>query len=594
MPSITQMFEIRVKDYLNKSLMQAANLADTVGHKLDKLAQKKLSGLDKTFSGLGKGLRNTLPDLGLPSFGNIAGGGKMGVAVAGASTIAAALVLATNRAKEFEYSFLDLQQLNLDKSNAQIDVLRRNVYDTAKSVGADASSISRSFFDVQSSTGGYGKSVADQVTKIGLFAKVMKSDLNETVLGSAKAMKAFGLEASQTDDYLKVLFKTAQTSALDINQISGVQADFSGYAKVAGQDVNSTGKLFSALTYTTKSAEEAATLTKSAFQDLLKEGSIKGFHSMGIDVYANNKVKKIDEIMEELIAKFEPLKGNDRAINERINNFKGANEGLVKVLQIAANQAIDTKIAFQQYESTHAKNNLHVTIGELKNNFNTSLSELGEHILPAAIAGVKGLNWGLKQTEGTYSLLHQDFLSVKKDNNQRIKEIFGENVMLEDKVLPMTSGKVVDYIAQNGQYYTEATTTKDKVRVLDDMVKVLGSKDYRMGGSEYFQEALQRKKQTDLFAANITTPTKLSDIPTIKARSNALGGASSIKEKLQDTSSGSSVRTVVVHIHKMVGIETNVTHQGDAGLRDLSSKIRQAINQEMIKGVRDSEIALAH
>lgn len=99
-----------------------------------------------------------------------------GVAAVGA--LAVGLKKASDAAATFAHNFRDLENLNLDKSRRQLDMLRAMVVETAKLRGFDVNATNTAFYDVQSITGAYGSAVADFVNKEGLFAQVNKADMN--------------------------------------------------------------------------------------------------------------------------------------------------------------------------------------------------------------------------------------------------------------------------------------------------------------------------------------------------------------------------------------------------------------------------------
>jgi hypothetical protein len=340
--------------------------------------------------------------------------------------------------------------------------------------------------------------------------------------------------------------------------------------------------------------------------------------------------------MYQLMQKFDKIKGNDKAINNVLNEFTGS-EGFISMLQLTAKNAGETTKAFQLYNDTqldmiratqNANENVKVVTDSIKNKFNTALSDLGTNILPAAV-------WGLQKFEYAMDKIHWgnfadatrylgssnavDHMSVKKDWNEVVAMTFGKNFKLQESVpskeyfdtfggngvgggqwkkqefldLMKVSGKTLDYMGQSYQYYEQAKTTIDKKNVVDGMLKVLQHDDYKsLNGTDFYVAELQKTK-LQLLAQEGLQFNLSKTIPTHdkKKLPSSLGTP---KEKIHGAGTGSSVRNVTVHIHKIVGIDKNINERGKQGAEDIGRVVSRVVNQEIIKAVRDSEIALAH
>ena len=79
-----------------------------------------------------------------------------GVTVA-ITALGTAMVKSISEASQFSNQFLELQNLNLDKTGDQLIGLRDDILSTAVNTGQAAKDISQAFFDVQSGTGKFGE-----------------------------------------------------------------------------------------------------------------------------------------------------------------------------------------------------------------------------------------------------------------------------------------------------------------------------------------------------------------------------------------------------------------------------------------------------
>jgi TP901 family phage tail tape measure protein len=297
---------------------------------------------------------------------------------------------ATQKAADFNTTFRDLANLNLDKSYGEIADLKKTVLDTAYRKGFDANQTAIAFTDVQSTTGKYGAEVQKIVEKQGEFAKLMRADFNEYISSTAKAMINFGFGADKLDEFNRSAYATMNVGVATFDQLAKVQSVYAGAAKSAMQGFDAANKMFSLFTISTKSADEAATQTKSLFNDLTKNTTVKAFKKIGINVYdANGKFKQADKLLIELNNKFRGLDKDSRVVALK-NQFTGS-EGLIALIQAATDKTGQLQTTLSSFDSSEvglnkalgiAKNDLNYINEQLLNKTNTSLIKLGEKMLP--------------------------------------------------------------------------------------------------------------------------------------------------------------------------------------------------------------------
>ncbi|NDW10434.1 phage tail tape measure protein [Dysgonomonas sp. 520] len=365
--------------------------------------------------------------------------------VGGIGLITTGLIKATDRAAEFNSEFRDLANLNLSKSQEEIDDLRRMVLNSAWKKGFNAEKTSNAYNELQSTVGLYGMDAQPIVEKQGEFALLMKTSMDEYVAGTAKAMANWRFGVDKLDDYNKSNYAAMQVGVVSFAELAKVQSVFAGSAASINQSFDTANKLFSIFTVKTKSVDEAATLTKSLFNDLTKTQTIKAFKSIGIDVFdANKKLKQADVILLELNKKFQRL-NNDKAIVNLKNKFKGS-EGLLAMIQAATDRTGELKNMMNEFQDSkfnadmalsQAHNDIMYRQEQLSNRVDTLIIRVGQMLLPfkEKIIGVaEGIVNGLeqftksskdKQSEsrnksyadihGAYSLYMEDATTISKE-----------------------------------------------------------------------------------------------------------------------------------------------------------------------------------
>lgn len=298
---------------------------------------------------------------------------------------------ATQEAEKFNANFRELANLNLDKSYAELKSLKNLVRDVAFEKGFDQNLTSRAFYDVQSVTGKYGGEVAKIVGEQGEFAKLMKADFNAWIEGTGKAMANYGFGSQQLKEYNRSAFATVKVGSITFDQLAKVQSAYAGAAASAGQSFNAANKMLTVFTLKTKSADEAATLTKSLFNDFTKQTTIDALKKVGINIYdSSGKIKQADKLMIELNTKFKQLGSSDKNIVALKNQFTGS-EGLISFVQSATDQTGGLLRTLNDFDATELGLNKALELArkdtdyineQLKNRTKILMGEIGESFLP--------------------------------------------------------------------------------------------------------------------------------------------------------------------------------------------------------------------
>lgn len=312
------------------------------------------------------------------------------LAAGGLFAIGKGLDNATQKAADFNTQFRALANLNLDKSKKEIDSLKRMILDTSFNKGFDTNKTITGYFDVQSTTGKFGREVQRIVEKQGEFANLMQSDFNEYIAGTAKGMANFGFGVDKLDDFNRSAYATVKVGVTTFDQLAKVQSVYAGAAASNNQTFDTANKLLALFTIKTKSVDEAATLTKSMFNDLTKDATIKAFKKVGINIYDNNgAIKQGDTLMLELNKKFSEMDSAKKIIDLK-NQFTGS-EGLIAMIQAATDKSGQLQNTLNSFDSTKlglnkalqlARKDINYINDQLKNKIDVIDIKIGEKALP--------------------------------------------------------------------------------------------------------------------------------------------------------------------------------------------------------------------
>lgn len=302
----------------------------------------------------------------------------------------AMLSSAKNAAAEFNSEFRELYNLNLDKTPLGIANMKSMVLNTAFDKGFNANQTSTAYYDVQSIAGVEGLKAKSLIEKTGMFSRVMQSDFNATIAGTAQVMDIYGMKVKDVDKYLESMFSTVMVGKTTFDEMSKVQVEYAGAAFAAGQGSNEANKIFAAFSKTTKSVEIAATMTKTAFQDLTKKSTLAGFDKLGVSVYdAENKMLSVDVILQNLIPRLQSMDdktfgnlkeeiGGSEGLKGLLDLAKTKADGLLESFELFDNSGMDYGKALREFNKDATELNK-----TLKNQIGIIQAEIGQDVLPA-------------------------------------------------------------------------------------------------------------------------------------------------------------------------------------------------------------------
>ncbi|QEE51050.1 phage tail tape measure protein [Flavobacterium alkalisoli] len=308
------------------------------------------------------------------------------------------LATGVNEAGKFNAEFLNIRQLNLDKTQEQLTNYKTLIRDSAFETGKAATDTAKAYYDIQSALGYYGKDAKEIFTQVANFSTATGADLNDSINATTKAIKAFGLGVGDTRMLLESNARAVQVGITTFKELAQVQTEYAGAAKGAGQNVDVANKIFAGFTSIAKGSAEAANMTKTAFQGLTQEATIKGLKSIGVSLYDNKgQVRDLTKVLEEVNTKFQRM--TPKQIDELINKIGGP-EGLRALFVKLKTGADDFFNTFNAFDASsfnlddalkNAKGDFKTLSTIVKNKFNTVMIGLGEKILPSVAHGLEFL-----------------------------------------------------------------------------------------------------------------------------------------------------------------------------------------------------------
>lgn len=382
--------ELKDKLFNNKLAQSKAKFNEAKDKMMGKVKQLKLEHA-KAFTAM----KDNIPGLSrLVEFAT----NKYVLMVGAVLGIGMAMNRVSREAAGFNHEFLQIENLNLDKSSGTLKSYKQLIADTAFAAGTDLKKTTIAFYDVQSALGIFGNEAALVTKKVADFSVATGADLNDSINSTTKAMKAFGLGAGDVDMLLASNAKTVQVGITNFKELAQVQTEYAGAAKGSGQTVDTANKIFAAFTSIAKDSRTAATMTKTAFEGLTQAATVKGLKEVGISLYdQNGQMRDLSEVLGEVAGKFKDM--TPKEIDELINKIGGP-EGLRNLfvkLKTGSEDFFNTLNAFDSSSFDldkaldNAKGDVTIMAEIIRNRWNTALAELGQVFLPLVENGLRAV-----------------------------------------------------------------------------------------------------------------------------------------------------------------------------------------------------------
>lgn len=523
--------------------------------------------------------------------------------------LAVAYRKASNEAATFNSNFRELANLNLNMSHSGIRGMKSDVLTTAFNKGFDASQTSKAYYDVQSVSGLVGGRVSKFVESQGDFAKVMQADFNAWIEGSAKAMANYGFGVDELERFNRAAYATVKVGSITFDQLAKVQSSYAGAASSAKQSFETANKMLTVFTVKTKSADEAATLTKSLFNDLTKKSTQEALKNVGIDLYdASDRIKQADVLMRELNEKFVELGDSDRKIMNLKNEFKGS-EGLTQFIQAATENSGQLVNTLNQFDSTElgfnkalklAKTDINYINEQLENRTKVLLAQLGEGSLEFKVR-LAELKLGAQDAFMFYSGISND--PAKQGAYSAKKEfdwLAWDGHKLSDKEYSQGMKSLMEDITYWQNIQSEASSAKKRVEkftpnnyLFKGMSKIPGLENIE---KEYLS-ALQRFMIPQQYHDYEYSTSKLRTLFNIQslaqqafATKSAIPRPGGIEEKSNNddedpykkgsdsiAGGGNAIRNITVNITKLIESQNINTKNITEGQADIQRLVEEAL-----------------
>jgi TP901 family phage tail tape measure protein len=523
--------------------------------------------------------------------------------VAATATVAAlgyGIIKCTQEAEKFSGGFRQLQMLNLDKSTKDMGRLKSMIRSTAYEKGFDPTDTIKAFFDVQSTTGKFGTEVDSIIAKQGEFARLMQADFKQWISGTAKAMANYGFGAEKLDEFNKAAFATVQTGVTTFDELAQVQSMFAGAAAASKQSFASADKIFSIFTVKVKDVNEAATLTKSLFNDLSKATTIESFKKLGINVFdANKQFKQADVLLLELQQKFRQLGTSDSKLIELKNQFAGS-EGLIAYVQAATDKTNQLQNTINTFDATQfalpkaleiAKNDINYINEQLENRTKVLMGEIGDKFIPIKKFFLEVTNGAMEGTKRLFTGINKSTEEIQnKSAITVLKDIPG--LSNPTKLSNPEFDQMMAKVNKDIQFYQNITNENLKFRksggFLDkfDAVKSQGFFNYQFASGaitnlmelqKQAQLARSKMPEGDFVGVTGTDPNK-PDTPTTPIAANA-----------QSIASSSQTKSVVINIDSFIK-GFNSTNQSVNGMG--KDELERWLTEMFLRVVRSAETTM--
>ncbi len=615
----------KTEDQVKKLDRSTASSFDNMSAKTGKL-KEGIKSLAMEFPLLSQAIRLATSPLGMAA-----------IAIVG---IGAALHHGVQKAKEFDHTFLELKNLNLDKTTGQMDKLRDTILDLSFEKGLDPVKTAQAFLDVQGGTGKFGKEVEDIVGKIGVFSMVMKMDFNEAINGAVKAMAIFGFGSEEMDDYLASSAHAVNLGIVSFKELAKVQTEFAGAAGASGQGYDAANKIFAVFSLMSKSADIGATYTKGFFEDLTK------LEKIDIDVFKDDgSFRVMDDILSDVNTKFKKL--NDQSISKLIEKV-GGNEGLRGMLKQVQLQGDSVLQLFEDFDNQefdfdkaleNARGDLETMTQIVDNKLSAAWIRLGDTIMPILVDLKSWLADALDWAGEFFTTLHRgwmvisgDFAGIRKmdqDNYANVKvdtQMEGIQGSLDTFTDPKEKMARLDYYIQSREEmlqmekdsykkYMEDPEAykayKNKSPMKDDHLPEIEKGDFELFmnsiglsntntlDKENAIGGIVEKDKFETEASILTNKLLLDQLKEKKATmmseeesilGKTDGSSSSKSDSIAGVSvAGAAVRHVTVNIENLVRDTIINASTVEGGLNDLADKVVEIV----VRAVRDAELTIS-
>ena len=564
-----------------------------------------LRGKAEGFKNAFKPLREFMSNPSLESGFNLATS-PIGLATVGVGLLAAGVADVTKKAIEFDHAFLPIRQLNLDKSRAEMDKLKESITEAGVEAGRTDEEMAKGFQYVKTSMGGTDEEDLGFEKRVSELSDASSSDFQENLVSMEKAMRAFHLGIKDTDAIFKINQATANTSGLSLDQINENQAGYIpavSHWKKGTEGIMEGNELYSMFFERSKNQKKSVMATEQFFQEMEKQGtqdkmaSVFGVQSRD----ATGSYRKMPDILQDLSSKIQKM--SERDFNAKLTQV-GAESGPLKdVFDIIKEDKEGENKTFADAVSRFEKAVGNVNIDKLlgnadndimtqwtkaKNEFNDELAELGENFLPAATLALKGFT-GLIKPTGNHFGSQTDYEKWQKDNPFKLDSTFASKT-------DTTAHAPFDPNSFNKNFSLKGTIFDKSIPENKDTEKPKEAKENQNNLYHIMQKLEADRLRLNAPDATPKESARLRmEIPMLEREKELAEGKSkvSVRGGIDGVVGNNGIRSVVVHIGKIIGNEGVVIHNEKGEKIDIN-KLGEDVKNILITAIRNAELTATH
>jgi len=220
---------------------------------------------------------------------------------AGAGAITAGLGLAAKAAADFEQSMANMDSV-ANTTGAEFGRLRQLAFDMSETTTRSATESATAMYEL-ASAGQRAGQIYQTLPSVIKLADATQFDLSQTTSTVVSTLKAFGLEADQTDRLVNVMAATIGNSLAKMDKLSASYAYVGTVASKAGLSIESTSAALAVLYDAGLDGSQAGTTLRRILAALLKptESLKKRIRALGLDMMAiDPRMHSLSEIMQTL------------------------------------------------------------------------------------------------------------------------------------------------------------------------------------------------------------------------------------------------------------------------------------------------------
>lgn len=203
-------------------------------------------------------------------------------------------------------------------SREELEALKAQVLDTARSSTADLEQVPEALFNIVSATGDVQKSQEILGTSL-KAAQAGFSDLNDAAEAGTNVFNAVQAQTQDINEVFDVLFRTQKEGVLTFADLSKEFPKVSASATQAGISYKEAASALATLTKAGFSANASATILDATFRDVTDPTKQKGFKELGASLFdASGNARPLIDVIKDLSSTLDglPLEQREKEIKK--------------------------------------------------------------------------------------------------------------------------------------------------------------------------------------------------------------------------------------------------------------------------------------